>query len=555
MSKSKGNVISPDRVLRRRSAPTRSGSSTSSSGRPSTTSTGTSRPSRSSRAAAATCGGSGASPPATRRRPRRDAGDAADADGGATTLRAHRPPDHRAGVTADLDRYALQHRGRRLHGAHERDRAPPAAPGPTGPSSTRRSTRCCCCSRRWRRTSPPRPTSAATARHVHDEPWPDRRRRACSSTRRVTMVVQVNGKVRDRIEVDADDRRGRGGARWRSRRRRSSSSSAGPRPAGRRAAAPPRQHRGLSFLAPRAPSGSGRSARREFPPTVAIRRHLVYNSKVSSDAALLAHLYRRAGFGATPAQLDHLVKLGFDQAVDQLVAGLGEKDHAGDAVPLPHLTTLPELQVPGYQYNGYEEFVNLTEWWIERMIVTDTPLREKLTLFLHEQFPTVVRQGQTRLHDVRARTSSSASSGPAASTPCAGRGEDPAMLIWLDADTDTARRPNQNFARELMERFTMGVRQLHRARRRSRPRGPSPDGSSTRTTGQFFFNRYDHDTGIKTFLGHPGRLEGRTSSTSSPTPAASRDLGHRAAVDLARLPGRPRRPGRPRAGGRRSRRT
>jgi uncharacterized protein (DUF1800 family) len=108
----------------------------------------------------------------------------------------------------------------------------------------------------------------------------------------------------------------------------------------------------------------------------------------SSTSSALAHLYRRAGFGATQTELQAATTLGFDAAVDKLLAGLTEKDAAASALKLPHLTPLAQASIPGFTYDDYSEFMELSTWWIDRMIVTDTPLREKLVLLLHEQFPT-----------------------------------------------------------------------------------------------------------------------------------------------------------------------
>ncbi len=109
---------------------------------------------------------------------------------------------------------------------------------------------------------------------------------------------------------------------------------------------------------------------------------------MATNPALVAHLYRRAGFGALPAELDELSQHSWTDLVDNLLAGLSGPDPAGEAVPLPHFTSIPQSNVPGYQFNGWEEYNNLISWWLERMIVTSTPLREKLALLLHCQFPT-----------------------------------------------------------------------------------------------------------------------------------------------------------------------
>ncbi len=65
----------------------------------------------------------------------------------------------------------------------------------------------------------------------------------------------------------------------------------------------------------------------------------------SSNSNTLAHLYRRAGFGATPAELEAAGKLGFGASVDKLLAGLTEADSAGSALELPHLTPLAQAKL------------------------------------------------------------------------------------------------------------------------------------------------------------------------------------------------------------------
>jgi uncharacterized protein (DUF1800 family) len=228
---------------------------------------------------------------------------------------------------------------------------------------------------------------------------------------------------------------------------------------------------------------------------------------VATNPALVAHLYRRAGFGATPAEIDDLSRRSWKDLVDGLLAGLSKPDPAGDAVPLPHLTTVPESNVPGYYYNEYNEYVSLVTWWIERMVVTDTPLREKLALLMHCQFPTsITKVGWAYM--MYAQNQLFRRLGPGNfETLVQAVAKDPAMLIWLDTATSHADDPNQNFGRELMERFTMGVGNYTQEDVVQAARcftGWELDMVS----GEFFFNPYDNDNGIKHFLGRTGRFTG-----------------------------------------------
>ena len=228
----------------------------------------------------------------------------------------------------------------------------------------------------------------------------------------------------------------------------------------------------------------------------------------SSTSSTLAHLFRRAGFGATPAEIEAAEKLGFEATVDKLVAGLTEVDAAGSALGVPHLTPLAQANIPGFSYDDYTEFVALSTWWIDRMIVSDTPLREKLVLLLHEQFPTSYQK--VGYADLMYRQNQlfrtlGAGSFDALTQAVA---QDPAMLIWLDTGTDQKAHANENFARELMERFTMGVGNYTEDDVREAARAFT-GWTLDYTTGDFFFNVYDHDGSEKRFLGKAGRWQGQ----------------------------------------------
>jgi uncharacterized protein (DUF1800 family) len=241
---------------------------------------------------------------------------------------------------------------------------------------------------------------------------------------------------------------------------------------------------------------------------------------VRTDPSLVAHLYRRAGFGVSRAEAARLSTRSWDDLVDDLVDGLHQTDHAGDRVRLPHLTTIPEADIPGHVWNGYQEFVDLITWWIERMVVSDTPLKEKLVLLLHDQFPTSwdkvgyasLMYAQNELFRTRGAGNFE--------TLMQAVAEDPAMLIWLDTTTSHKAAPNQNFAREMMERFTMGVGTY--------TQDDVIEGARCftgweldYTTGRYFFNTYDHDNGIKKYLGRTGNLSGHdVISIATHTPAS-----------------------------------
>ncbi len=175
---------------------------------------------------------------------------------------------------------------------------------------------------------------------------------------------------------------------------------------------------------------------------------------------------------------------------------------------MPQLTPLAQANVPGFSYDDYQEFIALSTWWIDRMIVTDTPRREKLVLLLHEQFPTSYQKvGYADLMYRQNELFRTLGPGSFEELTLA-VAQDPAMLIWLDTGTDHKAHPNENFARELMERFTMGVGNYTEEDVRQSARAFT-GWTLDYTTGNFFFNVYDHDGGEKRFLGKTGRWQGQ----------------------------------------------
>jgi len=148
------------------------------------------------------------------------------------------------------------------------------------------------------------------------------------------------------------------------------------------------------------------------------------------------------------------------------VAGLDTPDPGADAVPTPALSdpltlyerrTLDPAARRALEEQLRHEYVELGAWWLGRMVATSNPLREKLTLLLHGHFPTAISKvryaafmhGQNQLFRTRGGGDFGALTLAVA--------QDPAMLLWLDANSNKASDPNENFARELMERFTMGI--------------------------------------------------------------------------------------------------
>lgn len=180
----------------------------------------------------------------------------------------------------------------------------------------------------------------------------------------------------------------------------------------------------------------------------------------------VVHLVRRVAFGAPPERIDELAALGFDGAVDVLT-DFTATDPSADAIDPPSYDTDAYLDVIGddgaddearheAQSRARDERRELIRWWLRRMVVAEQPQREWLTLVWHDHFATslakvkiaeLMHRHYTTLYEF----------GPGRFPDLVGAvASDPAMLIWLDGRRNTAAAPNENFARELFELFTLG---------------------------------------------------------------------------------------------------
>ncbi len=217
------------------------------------------------------------------------------------------------------------------------------------------------------------------------------------------------------------------------------------------------------------------------------------------DAA--AHLYRRAGFGGTPSEVDLLYARGLDGAVSWFV------DY--DAIDL----SAYEAALAGRGYN-LQRLTGLQQWFLDRMAHSPRPLEEKMTYFwnLHWTSGLTKVKGETLLLDQNA-TERRLAMGKFDDLVLA-ISQDPAMLVWLDNATNRAGRPNENYARELMELFTIGIGNYTQtdvtevARALTGWTVQNYDRSSNYDAATFVDRADYHDGGVKTILGQTGNWNG-----------------------------------------------
>ena len=246
-----------------------------------------------------------------------------------------------------------------------------------------------------------------------------------------------------------------------------------------------------------------------------------------------AHLLRRAGFGGTAAQIEEFASLSREDAADRLL-----NFEAVDNGPLDARIAAANfnLSTPGRGVDNKRPLITfeMQRWWLTRMAYTARPLEERMTYIWHGLLTTQV----SILEMMGAKTI--IKQNELYRSHALGRyddlvqavAKDPAMMIYLNTVDSTAEHPNENFARELMELFTMGegnyteddVREGARAftgwRLTPVPRRPIPAGLSEAERNElvsqmwaawkpeWFLDAKLHDSGTKTFLGRTGAFSG-----------------------------------------------
>ncbi|KAA1297845.1 MAG: hypothetical protein CL750_04060 [Chloroflexi bacterium] len=230
------------------------------------------------------------------------------------------------------------------------------------------------------------------------------------------------------------------------------------------------------------------------------------------EISLMAHLLRRAGFGATPAELEKAMSLGYEGMLDELL----NPDHPDE---------LPDDLIRRYHVDLSDLRSGGGAHWIYRLVMTDTPLREKVCLFWHRVFATATYKliqnkpmtsqidmfreyGMGKFDNLLVQLS-----------------KDPAMIMWLDNQDNHGSNINENYGREILELFAMGVGNYSEEDIKETARAftgwtienePYMSIKMRNNTArpyaymawQFKYDDSDHDHGQKTILGQTGNWNG-----------------------------------------------
>lgn len=231
-----------------------------------------------------------------------------------------------------------------------------------------------------------------------------------------------------------------------------------------------------------------------------------------------AHLLRRAGFGGTPEKIDELAALSLSAAVDRLVDfnsipyDIAPPPIDDELFDMPDRAELRQLSKEAREAAQQERrkkdrraFEELRLYWLERMIESPRPFEEKMVLFWHGHFTSGYREVQRiafmKEQDDFLRRNALANF----KDLLLGISRDRAMLIYLDGRNNVKSHPNENYARELMELFSLGVGNYTENDVKEAARAFT---GWTFTDEGFIFRPRNHDDGPKQFLGQQGNFNG-----------------------------------------------
>lgn len=223
------------------------------------------------------------------------------------------------------------------------------------------------------------------------------------------------------------------------------------------------------------------------------------------------HLLNRTGFGAPPRQVAEFARFSREQAVDRLLASARTTPVAPppslDYIRPNRLKDLSEEDKKAFLRAEFEKGAELRAWWLQEMLQSPSPLTERMTLFWHNHFVSSQQKVKAQRlmveQNLLLRRYALGNFGELLHAVS----KDPAMLIYLDNANSRRGQPNENFAREVMELFTLG--EGHYGEQDIKEAARAFTGWSFEPeTGDFRWRPMIHDAEPKSVLGQRGNFDG-----------------------------------------------
>lgn len=259
--------------------------------------------------------------------------------------------------------------------------------------------------------------------------------------------------------------------------------------------------------------------RRLVPPAwlLALGLGLLGPPRVAAGPALglegARHLLVRTGFGPTWDEVQSYAQLNRDQAIEKILGGIQTEARTPppgwvhEPAPVPGMQKmLPQFLRMTMRQERNEQEMQLKAWWIQEILTTSSPLSERMTLFWHNHFTSSFQKVKwpplLYFQNLKLRRNALGNFATLLQT----LSKDPAMVLYLDNQSNRKGKPNENFAREVMELFTLGEGNYTEKDIKEAARAFT--GWSVDPARKFLFRRGNHDQGVKTVLGRSGNFNG-----------------------------------------------
>jgi len=237
---------------------------------------------------------------------------------------------------------------------------------------------------------------------------------------------------------------------------------------------------------------------------------------METDRLEIARLYHRFGFGPRPGEFKAALAKGVSATKTSLLS-VPAVDSGAAKVAEPNITNLGPR--PAQKTSELIEFnialrqqvKELPLWWLDRMALSDHTLTERMTWFWHGHWATAIGKINYAypmyIQNKTLRKHALGNFGEMATAMV----NDGALQFWLDGNENTVKSPNENFARELMELFVLGVNRYTETDVRELSRALT-GYQVERSTGKLFFNAKRYDPNIKTILGSSTTFNGNSAT-------------------------------------------
>jgi len=227
------------------------------------------------------------------------------------------------------------------------------------------------------------------------------------------------------------------------------------------------------------------------------------------------HLLARSGFASpSPSEIDEIISLSYEEAVDSIIDGVLNRAVTPPPKFLNNPSDHPKIKYmdsktkKAFQMRGQRERKSIKLWWIQEMLLTPSPFTERMTLFWHNHFVSEISKVQYAVWSYEQNALFRKHAIGNFKNLLIEISMGPAMMKYLDTSKNKKNKPNENFAREILELFTFGEGHVYTEEDIRESSRAYTGWQIDYSTAKFVWKVWSHDKGVKTFLDREGQFDG-----------------------------------------------